>query len=101
MVIKKTSRGDWMEISLSGRLDTNAALDLAREMNPYITENVQKVIFEFEDLEYISSEGLRVILLVQKKMNQQGGSMVIRHPNSLVTEVLDATGFKSIMIIEP
>lgn len=55
--------------------------------------------FDFQDLEYLSSAGLRVLLAAQKTMNKQG-KMVIRHVNETIQEVFEVTGFVDILTIE-
>ena len=57
------------------------------------------VVVDAEDLEYISSAGLRVILRAQKLMNARG-SMKLTHVNETVMEVFDITGFADILTIE-
>lgn len=57
------------------------------------------LIFDFENLEYISSAGLRVILSAQKVMNRQG-NMVIRNVDENVMDVFEVTGFVDILTIE-
>jgi anti-sigma B factor antagonist len=53
---------------------------------------------DFEDLKYISSAGLRVVLSTQKIMNKQG-TMAIKKINDLIMEIFEATGFSSILTI--
>ena len=62
-------------------------------------DDVKELIFDFSKLEYISSAGLRILLMMQKKMMKQG-SMVIRHVNEIVAEVFEVTGFSDILTIE-
>lgn len=100
MDIKKLKNGDSMEFMLTGRLDTNTAPDLAEAVEACVTDDIRKVTFDFTYLDYISSAGLRVILVTQKKMNSRKGSMVVRHPNEIIWEVFEATGFTDIMKIE-
>jgi len=65
MIINKESAGKKLEIKLDGRLDTNTAPKLEEELGNSI-ENVEKLIFDLENLMYISSAGLRVILSLKK-----------------------------------
>ena len=56
-------------------------------------------LLDFENLEYISSAGLRVLLSAQKVMNQQG-SMKIVHVGEVIQEIFEVTGFSDILTIE-
>ncbi len=98
MTINKVTEGDKLTISLEGRLDTTTAPQLDTEVKA-LTEDVKELAFDFANLEYISSAGLRVILSAQKTMNKQG-SMVITNASDEVKEVFDITGFSDILTIE-
>ena len=97
MEINKLKNGGSMEFKLTGRLDTNTAPELTEAVKICVTEEIGEVIFDFSN---ISSAGLRVILMTQKMMNSRKGSMVVRHPNQIISEVFEATGFTDIMKIE-
>ena len=64
-----------------------------------VLENTKELIFNLENLEYISSAGLRVILKAQKSMNTKG-SMKLTGVNDSIIEVFDITGFLDILTIE-
>lgn len=98
MNINKTLNGTKLTLTLSGRLDTTTAPQLETELKSSL-DNVDNLILDFEDLEYISSAGLRVLLSTQKIMNKQG-KMVIRHVNDTILEVFEVTGFNDILTIE-
>lgn len=87
-----------IELVVEGRLDTTTAPELEEKINSCI-DGAEELVFEFADLEYISSAGLRVLLAAQKKMNKQG-KMIIRHPNDIIMEVFEITGFVDILTIE-
>ncbi len=86
-------------IKVEGRLDTMTAPELEKKLKENLDE-VTKLVFDFEELVYISSAGLRVLLSTQKAMNAKKGSMVIRHVNEEVMDVFEVTGFSDILTIE-
>lgn len=94
--IKKSKEELIMEIT--GRLDTTTAPALEKAINENICES-KSLILDFKCLEYISSAGLRVLLAVQKKM-QQPKSMKVINVCELVMEVFEMTGFADILNIE-
>ena len=98
MTINNTKNGNELTIALEGRLDTTTAPSLDDELGKSL-EGVEKLIFDFGKLEYISSAGLRVLLSAQKVMNNQG-SMVIREVNEEIREIFEVTGFVDILTIE-
>ena len=98
MTINKTANGNELTIALEGRLDTTTAPQLDDELKTAL-DGVAKLEFNFEKLEYISSAGLRVLLAAQKTMNKQG-SMVVAHPNEVISEIFEVTGFCDILTIE-
>ena len=97
MNIKKQLNGTELTISLSGALDTENAPKLEEVMNESLT-GVTSLIIDLKDLNYISSSGLRVLLMASKTMNRQG-TMVVKNPNKVVSEVFEFTGFNDILTI--
>ncbi|WP_458457680.1 STAS domain-containing protein, partial [Pseudobutyrivibrio sp.] len=83
--------GEKAVYALEGRLDTSTAPQLEEAVNGNISE-LKDISFDFANLEYISSAGLRVLLSTQKTMNKQG-NMVIKNVSEEVMEIFDVTGF--------
>ena len=98
MNIIKTLTDTTLNIALKGRLDTVTAPKLEAEIKPSLAD-VTELIWDFSDVEYISSAGLRVLLAAQKIMNKQG-NMIIKNVNESVNEVFEITGFVDILTIE-
>lgn len=98
MKITSTLENNTLTLAVEGRLDTTTSPELEQTINDRIAD-VTSLIFDFSNLEYISSSGLRVLLKAQKKMNTVG-EMKVLHPNELVTEVFEVTGFCDILTIE-
>ena len=98
MTITKKQNESVLEIALEGRLDTITAPKLEKVLTESL-EGVTELIFDLEKLEYISSAGLRVLLMAKKIMYRQG-SMKAVHVGDIVREVFDVTGFSEILTIE-
>ncbi len=98
MTIEKTQNGTELTINLTGRLDTTTAPQLEAELKQSIS-GVEKLVFDFASLEYLSSAGLRVLLAAQKVMNKQG-EMIIRNVNETIAEIFEVTGFSDVLTIE-
>lgn len=98
MEITKTLEGTALTVALEGRLDTTTAPKLEGELKLSIN-GITELVFDFEKLEYISSAGLRVLLMAQKVMSKQG-KMVIRNVCDEIKEIFEITNFISIFTIE-
>ena len=98
MKIIKNADGAKLVMEIEGRLDTTTAPELEKELSTAL-DGVTDLVFDFKNLEYISSAGLRILLGVQKNMSKKG-TFVIRHVNDTITEVFTVTGFNDILTIE-
>ncbi len=82
-----------MYATVSGRLDTPAAVKAQQEIIPLL-ENADKAItLDCKDLEYISSSGLRLFLTIRKEASAKGGSICIENINEDIRKVFMMTGF--------
>ena len=98
MKIEKKQDGGALVIALEGRLDTTTAPELERELKDSLG-GITELTFDMARLDYISSAGLRVLLLAHKTMKKQGGMKLI-NLSEIVREVLDVTGFSDILTVE-
>lgn len=98
MTINAKKNGTALEIALEGRLDTMTSPELEKELNERL-DNAEELVFDFANVEYISSAGLRVLLSAHKVMSTKGG-MKIKNVNEIVQEVFEVTGFSDILTIE-
>ena len=98
MTIEKILNGESATLVVVGRLDTQTAPELEKELNGVVS-GIKQLTFDMTGLEYVSSAGLRVILKYQKIMNAQG-SMKLIGVNDNIMEVFDITGFLDILTIE-
>jgi anti-sigma B factor antagonist len=98
MTIEKKLNGENATLIVVGRLDTQTAPELEKEIDS-IASQLKDLTFDMSGLEYVSSAGLRVILKAQKIMNTKGAMRLIG-VNDSIMEVFDITGFLDILTIE-
>jgi len=96
MQIESKLEGGKLTLKVEGRLDTNTSPDLEAALK---LDGVTEICFDFSDLEYISSAGLRLLLTAQKAMMACDGKMVVANPNETVKNVFDMTGCSTIFTI--
>lgn len=96
--ISKNVDGKKLEYLLEGRLDNNTSPQLQEDLEKSL-DSVEELVLNFEKLDYISSAGLRVLLVAQKMIKHQG-TMKVTNVNEIIMEVFDVTGFSGILTIE-
>lgn len=87
-------------IQLKGRLDTSSSPELEDELLDNILPLKKPITFDLKELDYVSSAGLRVFLMAQKKVNANVSSMKFINVNEIIMEIFDTTGFSDILTIE-
>lgn len=97
MEIAKKIENGLLEVAIKGRLDTVTSQDLLANLTEI--DQANKAIFDFSELEYISSAGLRAILSYQKKLGGKA-NIVIRRMNPVVANIFQVTGFAALVTIE-
>ena len=98
MTIEIKRNADVTAIELTGRLDTTTAPALDKTINEDVAD-AKNLVFDFKNLEDISSAGLRVLLSAQKKL-QKVGTMKVINVCEEIMEVFEITGFVDILTIE-
>ncbi|MBR1637890.1 MAG: STAS domain-containing protein [Treponema sp.] len=88
-----------VELFVSGRLDTTTAPQLETKVKEIAKEKVT-LYMNLQNVDYISSAGLRIVLLGQKMMMASGGKMILRSPSEFCKQVFEATGMDGVLTIE-
>lgn len=86
--------------TLSGRLDTAASAQFAKDMEPLVENADKKIILDCSALEFISSSGLRLFLTIRKASIARGGDVILRHISAEIKQVFTITGFVSLFKFE-
>ncbi len=98
MNINTIKDNDKITIAVEGRIDSTTASEFEAAIKNE-TEQVSELVFDFKDLAYISSAGLRILLGTQKLMMNKG-KMKIINVNETVNEIFEITGFSYILDVE-
>ena len=86
-------QGDTVTAILEGRLDTAAAPETEKEIQPLYELTGQTIVFDCSKLEYISSSGLRIFLGVLKNAKPKGSRVSIIGLNPDLKNIFAMTGF--------
>ncbi len=92
---------DICEVRPKGRLDSATGPAFEKDLLQQIDEGRRRLLLDFVELQYISSAGLRIVLLAAKKMKTAGGKLALCSLNPQIAEVFDISGFSSILDIHP
>ena len=99
MTIHITNEGNRAVAHLAGRLDTAAAVAVTPDFQRLNDLAAGQVIIDCEQLEYISSSGLRLLLALRKEVAAKGGRLQIKRINNDIRQVFTMTGFISLFEI--
>ena len=99
MEIKEDKIDGQTVVSLSGRIDSTAAVEFEEKIIEIVDAGTHTMIIDFLRVQFISSAGLRVLLLAAKKVKPYGGKILLCDMSKDVREVFDISGFSSIFEI--
>ena len=99
MDIKVDKQDDIIILSLVGRMDAVSSPEFDKKLDGLISEGNKQFILDLSSLDYISSAGLRSVLLVSKRLKQEKGNLMLACLKDMVKEVFDISGFSSIIPI--
>ncbi|MGH6677301.1 MAG: STAS domain-containing protein, partial [Xanthobacteraceae bacterium] len=86
-------------VTAKGRLDSGASVAFADKVGGLVGSPNPKLLIDFAGVDFVTSAGLRAVLLVVKKVKAAGGSFALCAVQDPVLEVLDITGFTSMLRI--
>lgn len=94
---------DWIEdvlvLALKGRLDSVNAAAVEASITDQIKQGASRLVLDFSDVSYVSSAGLRVVLVVAKRLKEIGGRLVLIGLTPSVHEVFAISGFLQILTV--
>lgn len=99
MDIKITKENEKTLAVLNGRLDTTNAAQFQEDIAPLMADPNPDIEIDCTGMDYTSSQGLRLFLMLQKTVSSKGGKLVMTNMKPQVKEVFDITGFSNIIKI--
>ncbi len=99
MDMKEQKKGSVVVLTLTGRLDATTSGKLEETLLGLIERGETKLALNFHRVDYISSAGLRVLLVAAKRLKPVNGKVVLHSVNPQVREVFEIAGFTSIFPI--
>jgi anti-anti-sigma factor len=101
MEIHKERIGDAHVVSANGRLDGIYSTAFAKEVGELIVGRKSKILIDFTEIDFVTSAGIRAVLLLMKKAEASGAAFALCGVNEQVREVLDSTGLSPTITIHP
>ena len=92
-----TAMEDYLVVTPSARMDTGSSPEIVEKLTEKIQNGSLKVVFDLSKAEYVSSAGLRVVLVIAKLLKPAGGKLALCNSNDQILEVLEISGFHSIV----
>jgi anti-sigma B factor antagonist len=86
-------------LNVSGRIDSTSSQEFEKKISKYICQGEKNILLDFSNLEYISSAGLRVLLVSAKNLKAVNGKFMICCIKGMVKEVFLMSGFIDILTI--
>jgi anti-anti-sigma factor len=101
MEIHKERIGDAYVVSANGRLDGIYSTAFAKEVGELIAGRNRKILIDFAEIDFVTSAGIRAVLLLMKKAQAAGATFALCGVNEQVREILDSTGLAPTITIHP
>lgn len=99
MEVNRTALGKVEIFRLKGRLDSSSSPALEATVLPAIKAGAHRIVFDLSQVEYVSSAGLRVVLLAAKQARVTGGGFAIFGMSKPIRHVFDMSGFSRIIAL--
>jgi anti-anti-sigma factor len=90
-----------LAVLVTGKLDSITCFEFEDRLQKSISDGERLILLDFSQLDYISSAGLRVLLLLAKRLKSLPGTLVLCEPNKNVQEIFNISGFSQLLKIFP
>lgn len=99
MEVSIIKENDKTLVKLAGRVDTTNADQFQKDLSPLMDDTNPNIEIDCTNMDYTSSQGLRLFLMLQKNVSAKNGKLILTNMKPQVKEVFDITGFSNIIKI--
>lgn len=99
MILEQETQGDIAVVRPVGRLDSSTSPVLERWLLERLDSGCSRLVFDLSSMDYVSSAGLRVLLLAGKKLRCSEGRLVLSGIRENVRDVFEMSGFLTLFAI--
>ena len=96
MQITIDTQGDRRTVVIDGNLDSSTAPKLEAQLD---VTGVREIVVDFTECPYISSAGIRILLMAHRRMAAAGGKFIARNLSPTVREIFELTGISRVITI--
>jgi len=97
MEIKRCDEQGHVVLEVTGRLDASTTQEFEKSSADSITQDSCRMVLDLSGLEYISSAGLRNLLVLARKLRSGGGTLTLCNLSGIVEEVVNISGVQKII----
>lgn len=99
MNVSRSDKKGYCIVTIEGRIDTGNFNEFEKEILSIIDTGQNLIVLNCSGLDYISSSGLRVFLITQKKLMSTKGTLHLSNMQPSIKEIFDISGFSTIFKI--
>jgi anti-anti-sigma factor len=100
MQITEHPGAEELELQLTGRIDATWAEHLSSTIERAVRAGTHRVVLNFAGVDYISSLGIRVLVVQYKLLKSVKGSLAITHPSDFCRNILTTVGLSEMMALD-
>src|SRR5688572_23991976 len=86
---------------VDGEIDVFTAPSLAARIDEVVTDSTTSLALDLDEVSFIDSTGLRVLIEADRRMRDRGGALVLRRPSRAVSRLLELTALGEWLTVDP
>lgn len=99
--VSESQQDDVLIVKISGRLDAASSPVLEQKIGTVLEGGHTKLVINFDQVDYLSSAGMRLLITVSKKLQEKGGKVALACVHDSVMEVITMAGFDKFLTTYP